>query len=536
MADKLAKATKKHHEKLKSKRQNWDSHWQEIADYIAPNKDDVFVKQNTTGGEKKTNKRQLFDATAIHSNSLLASALHGMLTNPTTLWFELTTGDPELDKDDNVKKWLQKAVNIMHQTLNNSNFQTEIHEVYLDLCSFGTGSMRIEEDKDLIVRFHSRPIFELYIAENSKGEVDTVSREYKLDGRQIFQEFGEDMFSEDELRQIKKDLEKEWDIIHMVRPRKDVRVGRKGPKAMPFASIHVLCDMSITLKESGFDEFPYITPRWSKISGEIYGRSPGMNALPDIKMINEIMKTTIIAAQKIVDPPLQVPDDGMLMPLRTTPGSLNYYRAGTKDLIVPLETKGRPDLGFQLMEQIKLQIRQAFFIDQLQLNEGPQMTATEVIQRTEEKLRLLGPVLGRLHFELLKPLIDRVFGILMRTNKLPQEEIPDVLENADLDVRFSSAIARAQRTTEVDNLNRALQTLVPMVEIKPEIADNLNADETVAFVFDRFNIPQDLLTSDEDKKEIREGRAEQEAAIAQSQQELEDSEKIKNAAPALTEQ
>jgi hypothetical protein len=184
---------------------------------------------------------------------------------------------------------------------------------------------------------------------------------------------------------LKKDKMQEWNIIHLVRPRKDIEHGVKRARNKPFSSIHVLTKMGVVLKESDFEEFPYVIPRWSKVSGETYGRSPGMKALPDIKMINEIMKTTIIAAQKIVDPPLQVPDDGVLLPLRTTPGSLNYYRAGTADRIVPIETKGRVDLGFQLMEQVKLQIRQAYFQDQLQLREGPQKTATEVNQLTESR-------------------------------------------------------------------------------------------------------------------------------------------------------
>lgn len=522
------------HAKLKASRQNWDSHWEEVAKYVIPKKDDIYTRNaGRTTGEKKTNHAQLYDSTAIHSNELLASALHSMLTNPTTLWFGLTTGEEELDKNDEVKFFLQKSTEKIHQVLNNSNFQTEIHEVFLDLCSFGTASMRIEEDDELMMRFHSRPIYELYIKENSKGVIDTVSREYNMSGRQILQEFGEKVFDPHELEQIKKDPLKEWEIIHLVRPSKEIE-NRKN-RRKKFTSVHVLKDLQLELKLSGFYEFPYVVPRWSKISGETYGRSPAMKSLPDIKMINEIMKATIRSAQKLVDPPLQVPDDGVLMPLRTSPGAINYYRAGTKDRIEPLRTEGRPDLGFQLIDQIKVQIRQSFFIDQLQLNEGPQMTATEVMQRTEEKLRLLGPLLGRLHFELLQPMIERIFGIMIRRGHINEENVPEQLDGKVLEVKFSSAIARSQKTTEVENLNRALGAVGMIAQFDPTVLDNFNTDGIAGFIADRFGLPVEVMKTDQQKQEMREQRQQQqEQAMAQEQQ-MQEAEMMQKAAPMLKE-
>jgi hypothetical protein len=517
--------------KIKGLRANWDAHWQEVADYVLPKKDDIFVKQRNVGGEKKGNVK-VFDATAIHSNELLASALHGMLTNPSVQWFELSFGEPTLDEDHDVKLWLQETALRIHQVLNNSNFQTEIHEVYLDLGSFGTSILRVEEDDDMDVVFNSRPVNESYLEESSKGIVNGIFREYILNGRQIFEEFPDMELSEHDLYALKQDMDKEYDILHAVFPRRNEEIGQElGPKGMQFASYHILLNMKIMLKESGFEEFPYITPRWTKISGEVYGRSPAMKALPDIKMTNVMMQTIIRAAQKVTDPPLQVPDSGYSLPIRTVPGGTNFYRAGTKDRIEPLITGARPDLGFQILEIVQKRIRDAFFIDQLQLNEGPQMTATEVLQRTEEKLRLLGPILGRQHYELLKPLVNRVYSIMVRRGKIPPA--PQAIQGKVFEVRYSSMIARAQRSSEAENINRIMNTMAPIAQFSPEVLDNLDSDKLLKYVASIFNIPQIIFRREEDIEAMRQQRQQQMEAQMQQQAQLSQSQSLKNTSEAM---
>lgn len=524
-----AKDIIKKFDRLKSNRANWDTHWREIADYVMPRKEHVFGFQ--TKGDKKREK--IFDSTGPHSLELLASALGGMLTNPATTWFELTTGVPSIDQQDDVRFWLQEANREMHGVLNQvSNFQTEVHEMYMDMGSFGTGLMQMEEDKDIVVRFQARPIFESHVAENNKGEIDTVYIEYKWTLRQIVQEFGEEALN-DELR---KDLEdpakanREISVIHAVFPASEAK-NEKLPKSFKFASCWVIRSKNHTLKESGFREFPFLVPRWTKVTGEIYGRSPSMKALPDIKMINEVMKTTIRSAQKTIDPPLLLPDDGILLPIKTQPGSLNYKRSGLGDEITPLFTNGRVDFGFQTIEQIRLAIRQAFFVDQLQLNEGPQMTATEVVQRTEEKLRLLGPILARQQFEFLRPLIDRVFAIMLRQGRF--SEAPEILQDTDVQVQYSSMIAKAQRVGESQNLVRAMEIVGPLIQADPAALDNIDSDAALRHVFGIFSVPEEILKDSKVVDQERQARAQaQEAALA-NQQELDDAEKIQKAGPVL---
>lgn len=508
----IANATVKKFDRMKGQRVNWESFWEELAVYLQPNKDDVH--KSRTAGEKKHNR--IFTGMPIHANEELAAALHGMLTNPATPWFGLSTGDSALDKNVAVKAWLQHAQERMLQTLNQTNFQTQIHEVYLDLGCFGTSLMLIEEDDDRVLNFLSRPIYMAYIEENHKGIVDTVAFEKKMTVRQIAQEFGIDVLNEDLKNQIEIDDTRKYTVVHMVEPREKFDPKKDNAVNKPFSSVHVIRETMTLLKESGFNEMPYIVARWSKISGEVYGRSPGMKALPDVKMLNAMKKAVIVGAQKIIDPPLQVPDDGVLLPLKTAPGSINYYRAGSKDRIEPLLTGSRPDIGEGLITTVTEDIRKAFFLDQLQIREADRMTATEIVQRRDEQLRKLGPILGRQHFELLRPLIDRVFNIMIRKKMF--DAPPAIMAGRDLEVMYTSQIAKAQRTADSDDLARVFGLISPLAESKPELLDNLNGDAITRDTFDKFGLPAEYLNTEADVQALRQQRVQ----AQQQQAELEE--------------
>ncbi len=506
----LIMGDKKRFNKLKSDRVNWEQHWEEVSELVIPRKNDVYGTR--TPGDKR--RERVYDSTGEHVNELLASALQSNLTNPAGLFFELSTGDLLLDNDDSARKYLQYVTRSMHNVLNNSNFQTEVHQVYLDLGSFGTGFLRIEEDDEMIVRFHSRPVYEMYVAENNKGFIDTVFRSFKWKAKQVVDEFGEENVSDKVKESHKNNDQKDFEILHAVYP---VDKKAKNPKGYTFYSRYYLMGEDHMLSDSGFKEYPFATPRWTKVSGEVYGRSPAMKALPDIKMLNEMAKVTIRSAQKVVDPPWLLPDDGVMLPFRTQPNGINYFRAGTQDRPEPMVTGARVDFGVQLMDRIRLSIERAFFIDQLQLPpETPQMTATEVQQRTEEKMRLLGPILARQEFEFLRPIVDRVFAIMVRKDMIPPA--PEVLQNTQLQVRYSSMIAKAQRTSEAANLTRALNLVAPIMQALPEMFDNIDGDEAIRHAFKTFSVPEEILKTVDARDEQRQARQEQ-AAQAQAMQE-----------------
>lgn len=494
-------------------RKNWDSHWDEVAKYVVPRKDNVYGQ--ATPGEKRANR--LFDSEGIRSNDDLAAALHGMLTNPSLIWFNLSTGDTKLDRNVNVAAWLFDTTNKMIRTLNNSNFQTEILETYTDLGSIGTTVLRIEDDEDEVVRFHSSPIYASAVEEDNKGRIDTVLRKFEYSKRQLIMEYGEGIFSEEELKAMSRDPNKKFEIIQEVSPRtKKEREGKVGKLAMPFKSVHVMVEGQKLLRESGFEEFPYAIPRWTKTNEEKYGRSPAMKALADIKMINATKKVYIQGSQLAMAPPLQIPDNAFLAPLNLKPFGRNFKRSGMKDEVKALFSGANINISLELLQEIKGVIKSAFFIDKLTLVENDRMTATEVMQRRDEQLRLLGPILGRLSRELLKPIIDRVFGIMDRKKLF--KDLPEEIEDAKLDIKYVSSIAQAQLTAQSENIVRAVQATGVVLEFQPEVMDNIDGDALLKHNIDIYNVDPSILRKDADVKALREQRAKAQQAQAQQEQ------------------
>ena len=504
-----AKNLLKRYDRLKAQRQNWESHWQEVADYMQPRKADVTKTRSK--GDKRT--ELIFDGSPLQSVELLAASLHGMLTNPSTPWFSLRFKQNDMENEDEAKEWLEDATEVMYAAFNKSNFQQEIFELYHDLITFGTAAMFIEEDDEDILKFSTRHINEIFIAENDKGRIDTVFRKFSLSARAVIQKFGD--VSMNIMTKANKDPYEEVSILHAVYPRSDFDPKKQDKQNMPFESVYLDAESGDELSVSGFREFPFVVPRYLKASHEIYGRSPAMTALPDVKMLNEMSKTTIKSAQKQVDPPLLVPDDGFMLPVRTVPGGLNFYRAGTRDRIETLNIGANTPLGLNMEEQRRNSIRNAFYVNQLMMQSGPQMTATEVIQRNEEKMRLLGPVLGRLQSELLKPLIDRCFALILRKNLF--RPAPEFLAGQDIEIEYVSPLAKAQKSTELSSIMRAIEILGSLSNVAP-VFDHINMDKLVRHLADIVGVPQKILKPQSELNAERQQAAQQQEQMQQMQQ------------------
>lgn len=514
MDNPLAKFVCERLKHLKGERSTWEDHWQQVADYVLPDKNNINTEY--TPGQKRNT--HLYDNTAIDACELLAGSLQGILTNPNSTWFELTTGDIELDRNDNVRAWLQDSVSRMHRVMNNSNFQTEVHEFYIDLCAFGTASMTVEQDDQFIVHFMAKPVQENFISENKRGVIDEIYREFKWTSKKILQEWDKSKIPEEFLRQLTKDPQRKFTIIHAIAPREVLENSGVSLEEVrkKYVSAYILQEKKITLELGGFNEFPYIVSRWGKTTGEVYGRSPGMTALPDAKTLNKIVETQLIAAEKALDPPLQLPDDGFIMPIITKPGSLNFYRAGSGDRIEPVFNQPRIDIGIEMIREHRRKIKEAFKVDLFQLREGPQKTATEVLQLTEEQGRILGPLLGRQQHEFLRPLIERVFSIMNRRDQF--EDPPEELDGVKLDVRYSSLVARSHKANEGQNIMRTIELMAPFLQMDQTVVDNFNGDRALRKVAEIFNFPQEIIRPQEEVEETREARAQAQQEMIQQQE------------------
>lgn len=505
-------------ETVKSERQNWESLWQDIAELVLPRRD-FTVKRSK--GEPRHNR--VFDSTAIRANEQLAAGLESFLVNPRTKWMELRTGNSELDQNQEVKEWLHKVRDAIlnHFSSRKSNFYPAVHEGFQDLSAFGTMTHFIGEDKEGLPRFSARPLSEVYIREDEMGRVDTLYREYKLTSKQALDKFGDQTPDEIRTAIARNRLGDEFDFVHAVTPRGQFDPNKAQTRDnMPFRSVHFLMSgkgKGKIVLESGFRDFPFTVSRWSKVPGETYGRSPSMSVLPDIRMLQKMSETLIKAAQKVVDPPLLVPDDGFLHPVRTMPGGLNYYRSDTStgaanpSGLVPLQTGGNIEIGDALISQRQRAVQEAYLIPVILglVNRGDSspLKATEVTARQSQSLRQLAPIVARMQDEFLIPAVDRTFAMLLRNRVFP--EAPEALQGVDLEVRFVSQAAIAQQASENDNILNWLQQVLPILEVDANAAMNIDTDAFVRKAAESNNVPPELLVNAEVVEQQRAQQAQQ---------------------------
>ena len=497
---------------LKTYRSNWESHWQEIGDFVAPNKGNITKKR--THGDKNTER--IFDGTAQFAAELMASSMHGMLTNSGTPWFSLRYTDEEFETDDTSKEWLEAATDTMYVEIGRSNFHEAINELYFDLVTFGTAVMFVDTDKEGTLRFSTRHISECYVSEDEFGRVDTVFREFKMPARAAVAQFGEENITQRLLKKSQDDPYDMVELLHVVMPRYDRDTVKIDAKNKPVASIYLDPGDKKIISESGFDEFPYMVPRFRKASYENgYGRSPAMTALADIKMLNEMSKAVIQAAQLQIHPPLLVPDDGFILPVRTVPGGLNFYRSGTRDRIEPLNIGANNPLGENQLEQRRTAIRAAFYVDQLVTGNRPGMTATEVIQKSTEKMRILAPLTGRLQSELLRPLIDRIFNLISK--KKGFAPAPETMAGNEIDIEYVSPLAKAQRQGDIQASLELFQFLAPLMQVDPNVVDFLDVDGLAKHIIKTTGVPASVVRGAEEVAAIREQKQQMQAQMAQDQ-------------------
>lgn len=482
---------------MKSARANFDSFWQEVADYIMPSRE--FNRKSTPGGKRMS---RIFNTMPVLAAEQLAGGLHGMLTSPQLRWFALRCTDPRFKANEAATRWFADATERMYAHFNSptAGFSTGIHELYMDIAGFGTGIIYAQDRGEKGPGYRSVPLAECFIAEGPDGRIDTLFRRWKWTLRNIIATWP-DLADTDFGKRAAARPDEEEEVLHAVYPRADGR---------GWESRYIILNGKIEAERGRYRQFPYVVARWTKRSGEVYGTGAGMNALPDVKLLNKIEETNLRGAQKVIDPPLQVPDDGFLSPIRTAPGSLNIYRAGLGgepgDRIMPIETKARPDIGADMIRIYQERVEGIFYTRWMNLPSQPNMTATEVRQRRDEMLRLLGPMVARLTSEALGPVIELTFRMMFENFLF--EPLPPELAGASWTVEYLSPLAISQKASDADSIMVWWGGIERMAPVDPSVLDAVDMPETARWLADRYNVPPAILRSREEAAARGEAREE----------------------------
>jgi hypothetical protein len=522
---------------LKNERSSWDSHWREISDYLLPRSGRFFTSDRNRGERKHNN---IYDSTGTRSLRVLAAGMMAGMTSPARPWFRLTTSDPELDESSAVKSWLADVQRLMLMVFTKSNTYRALHSLYEELGAFGTAASIIVPNFDTVLHHHPLTVGEYAISTNDMGVVDTLYREFDMTVAQVVAQFGLGNCSQSVRNMYERNNMDTWvTVVHAIEPRKQRDANKRDAKNMAFRSCYIEKGSTEKsyLRESGFKEFRAVAPRWATSGGDIYGNSPGMECLGDIKQLQheQLRKAECIDYQ--TKPPLQVPTSLKEQPLQRLPGGITYVDSpgpggGVKSMF---EVNLRLDYLLEDIRDVRERIRGSFYADLfLMLSQNPvgNMTATEVAERHEEKLLMLGPVLERLHNELLSPLIEMTFSQIVEAGILPPP--PEELQDMELSVEFVSMLAQAQRAVATNGIDRYVANLGQVATIKPEVLDKFDSDRWADEYADILGVNPELIVPGEKVALIRKQRAEAMQAQAQQEQMAQSAQTARDLAQAQT--
>jgi len=504
-----------HCDQMKFDRKNWDILWNDVARYIMQRKGNILTK--LMSGQQQT--LTLYDTTADKALKVFAAGLVSNICPGGEKWMRIEPRNPNASQAS--RDWHAAASDILLDLFYTSNFYRGIHEDFLDAGGFCTSCLLLEEGKNSPLNFINVPVGFFGIEEDVEGNVDTIYREWQWTARQAEQKWGRERLG----KQCREALSapsgispKKFNFRQLVRPRTTgVIDGQTAPQNRPYASYYICIEDRIVVEEGGYYEFPFHTSRLLKSNGEVYGRGPGLDVLPEIRMVNAMERDLMIAHERMVKPPWLVSDDSTWLP-DNRPDGVNYYDPqGPKPEQV--ELKNRVDLGERKTEQKREVIRDAFYNQMFQMlttleEQKRQKTAYEVQQMVAEKLVLFSPLFARMCEEKFNPMIHRALGIAGRLGYLPPPP-PDVLSDGGYQVVYTSKIALAIKAAENQSFATMIQLAEQMAQIDPSVTKVLKWRDGFRRIATNIALPGKLIRSDE---EVDKMVAQENAAAAQQQQ------------------
>lgn len=513
---------------LQADKAPFENLWQEISQYILPNKAD-FTRVYGLGQNRRNH---IYESVGEHSNDLFASSVMGIVANPAARWFTYATVDEDINSNEEVQDWLDTAGKIVLNGINQAQakFYGNLKSSLLDIGAFGTTSMLVMPGRESLFNFRSYSPKKILIAENSEGTVDQVMLCEKYTVRQLLQLMkNSDWDLHKNVQDMHERLEEKIDVIHFFYSNNDYDPEKlETNDNMKFRSCYIDVKNKKKMKEQGFMELPVPSARWDRVNDEVWGRGQGAVAINELKMLNLANRSQIIAAEKQLNPPLQVPSDGSFGRIDLSAGAINKVMPGQE--IKPILTNGNIVFDMQWMENRRDIIRRAFYVDQLQLVGGPQMTATEVLQRMDEKARIIAPSIGMVNAELIGPLVERCLGIALRAKRLPPP--PEMLRGQEIKVVYVSPITRAQRGAEAQAILAYMQNLPLFAQADPSVIDRINIEMGAQELATITGLPPSIIRQDDEVETIRNAKAQAQQDAMMAAQLQQGSEIAKNAAQA----
>lgn len=527
---------------LDQERQSFVGHWRDLGDFILPRRP-RWTLQDVNRGERRNQK--IIDSTATMAARTLSAGMMGGLTSPARPWFNLTVADPDLSKFAPVQDWLEDVTTRMRDVFAKSNFYNVLPTTYGDMGVFATAALFVEEDFENVLHYTSLPIGSYYLFTDERGRVRGLFREQRMTVRQLVKKFGKlDESGQPDWSNFSTFVQNAWengnyeywvDVAHVVEENVNYNPRMLFAKFKRFSSCYyergaqsqsaggsfsTAGNEDKFLRESGYDYFPALAPRWQVTGEDVYGSScPGMDCLGDVKQLQTGEKRSAMAIDKMVNPPMTGPTVLRNQPSSILPGGTTWVdtREGQAGFRPAHEVNFQVDKLEMKQEQVRFRVKRAFYEDlflMLSQSDRREITAREVDERHEEKLLALGPVLEQTNQDLLDPNVDIAFDMMVRQGKIPPA--PEELQGMPLKIEYVSVMAQAQKLVGIAGIERFTAFISNTVNQTQDtsILDKVDMDELVDAHGNALGISSKIIRSKDEVAEIRAAKAEAAQAAA----------------------
>lgn len=525
--EQIVRETMQEFSELQIWRNIFAAQWEEVAELVLPTSRNTFMYGNFNWpGQKKTDKQ--VDATAMMALHRFGAILDSLVTPRNMQWHGLTAMDDDLAKDRQVKLWFEDVTRRLFKLRYApiGNFASQNQNVYQSLGAFGNGSLFIDQARDGLnnpvkgIRYKALPLGETFFRENHQGLICAFIRWFRLTPDQAIKQFGRDKLPPNLIAMADAHSQTPFNFLHRVCPNDEYMPGRLDARGKMYSSYYVCIEGNCLVGEGGYRTFPLAATRYEQTPGEVYGRGPAMMILPAIKTLNAEKRTFLKQGHRAADPVLLTADDG-LVDISLRPGALNKggMSMDGKPLIGVLPT-GEIQISKEMMEDERGLIKDAFLVSLFQiLTETPTMTATEVIERVNEKGILIAPTIGRQQSEYAGPMIERELNLLASMKLLPP--MPPQLREAmgEYRVEYTNPISRSQRAQEAAGFLRTVENVKEIVAITqdPSPLDNFSFDRAVPAIAEIQSTPESWMATPEEIQAKRQSRAQAQQQQAQIQ-------------------